>query len=319
MRMLQNIVLLLIMLSFPVRSAQRAPENLTLLSSVRVRGSEVFLSDIVKEDIGSDLDRFVTISPGWLSRKTIQANFVRNLIRGTGRKLTGAGKVMIIRDVINRSGEIRARIEEIISAELAGSRWKNRCKSLDFRLVDFPEEIIVPSGDFTVECSLPGQIHGPRNISFTVKGRDRFKRRYSVKADFALTVDCPVAVRNIRKGEKIRAGDITWVEKNLADCYREPASRNSGLPGLQTGRFIRKGELIPADALERIPEIKEGDEVEIVLQRGSLTVKVVGRSLEDGHRGERIMVRNRANGKIEKYCVVDRGRVSPDRLEVGSE
>jgi flagella basal body P-ring formation protein FlgA len=317
MKSARIIMIFLLLAAVRVPAAAGAKE-LTLRSSARVKGSEVFLSDIVEEGIGGDEDIFVAVSPGWLSSRKLRADFVRNIIRKKDYTLAGAEAVVISRDVANRSVEIRARLEEGISGKLAASRWKERCKSLDFDLIDFPEEIIIPAGDFEMECRLPGQLHGPRNVSFTVKGQNRFRRRYSVKVEFMMTVDCPVAIRSIRSGQRINPDDITWVEKNLAECYREPASRQTGLVALQASRLIPEGEVIPLDALERIPQIREGDDVEIVLTRGSLTVKVNGRSLEDGYRGERIMIRNGANGKIEKYCVIGRGKVSPGRMEVGN-
>jgi flagella basal body P-ring formation protein FlgA len=313
-----RILLLISVVASSGAAAGEDDKQLTLLSSARIRGSRVFLSDVVKEDLSRDEKIFVAVSPGWLSQKVIRAGFIRNLLKNKDIRLTGAECVTIRREVQNRSAEVRERVERIISQKLAASRWHHRCKSLDFRLIDFPEELVIPTGRFNVECSLPRQLHGPRNVSFTVEGRDRFKRRYSVKTDFMMMVECPVALRSIRRGEKIEQSDITWIEKNLADCYREPASRRDGIADLQASRLITEGEIIGTDALQRVPLITQGDEVEIVLSRGSLTVRVTGRSLENGYRGDRIMIRNGANGKIEKYCVIDRGKVSPERLEVGS-
>ncbi|MCD6379225.1 flagellar basal body P-ring formation protein FlgA [bacterium] len=208
--------------------------------------------------------------------------------------------------------DIMALLRQSIKKELAFSKWNKGSKSLDFEFYNIPKKLDVPRGDFNIKCELPPYINGLRNVSFTINQGDWSSRRYSIGCRFHLDIKCPVATGKIKKGKRIDVGDIDWVDKDLAECYRQPATLDTDIYRLRARRFIRAGEMIPLDALESIPEVKRGERVVIEVKRGALKISAVGKSLEDGWIGDRVMIRNKTNGKIQKYCVISVGKVSTE-------
>ncbi|MDX2151321.1 MAG: flagellar basal body P-ring formation chaperone FlgA [Bryobacteraceae bacterium] len=75
-------------------------------------------------------------------------------------------------------------------------------------------------------------------------------------------------------------------------------------------RSLRAGDAIQPAHLAKVPEVKRGDEVDVVAREGKAEVRIRGTASGNGSAGETVMVRNPVSGKSFAARVEGRGRVS---------
>ncbi|MBU8922187.1 MAG: flagellar basal body P-ring formation chaperone FlgA [Bacteroidales bacterium] len=283
----------------------------TLREEVEMDHSVVRLSDVVHEDIGDMKDVVLMETLPWGATKGLSRNFILNRTRSLDIELNGPVRVVLTRKMAERSAEIQKVLHARLAELFAGSKLGASVERLEIEFRNFPSRLMVPDGDYSLECRFPGNISGYRVISFTIRADDGYKRRFSTGCLFHVPVDCAVALRAIGRQEIVAREDIEWVEKDLASCYEMPVTRERDIYGMRVDRYVRCGDLIALSAMERVPDVAKGSAVLVEVSRGLMVVSANGISLEDGWMGDNILVRNKASGKIDKYRVIARGKVVP--------
>jgi len=77
------------------------------------------------------------------------------------------------------------------------------------------------------------------------------------------------------------------------------------LLGLRVSRIVRAGEVITENLVETVPVIMRGNRVEIVVQKGTLQIKMPGIAREDGRLGDIIKVKSPETRKILRGKVIN--------------
>ena len=296
---------------FATTSFVRAGTVLTLKEEVRVYGSSVMLSDIVKEKISKETDRFVVSSPPWGSKKFITKNFIKTRLPRGVYELGGPSKVILERPLQDRTEEVLRKLNSMIVTGLSERFRDVSVDSITVEFVRVPDEIELPPGDFKLDVILPGGIFGYSVVNFELRGMGGYKKRLSVGCRFHIDALCAVSLDELKKGERISEDDVAWRRVDLAGCYEMPVVKGADIIGMRARRLVPAKSVIPASAVERFPDILRGNEVSIEISRGSMRISARGRSLEDGYIGEKILVKNLVNNRIEKYEVVAPGIVAP--------
>jgi len=293
------------------RAARTVPGTLTLKGEVRVYRGSVMLSDLVEETVDDGMDRFIVSSPPWGSTKYITKNFIRTRLPKAAYVLKGPGKVLVERPLKDRSEEVLGRLEHVIAEELSKRFEHVSVDSVRVEFVRVPEEMELPPGGFELNVRLPGSIYGYSVVNFDLRGQGDYSRHLAVGCRFHINAVCAVSSREIKKGERITEDDVKWKKVDLSNCYEKPLIKGGMLIGMRAKRLVPRGSVIPASAVERFPDILKGSEVSIEISKGSMRISARGRSLQDGYIGEKVLVKNLVNNRIEKYEVVAPGIVSP--------
>ncbi|MBN1164363.1 MAG: flagellar basal body P-ring formation protein FlgA [Candidatus Krumholzibacteriota bacterium] len=307
--------LLIIVLGGRGGEASSGARNLTLRSSIETGDEVIRLAHLVLEPLGEDENIIILESPPWGSQKILTANFIRQRIKRLGVQLGGARRVVVTRKVWERSEEVRSLLVEQLKRKLEETPWCRSAHSFRLELINFPSSLKLPPGEITLECFFPRKISGYRVVSFVIQGADAYKRRFSTGCRFHLLTECAVARRDIDRNKRITDEDIEWVKTDIAECYETPVTEREDIIGMRSEKYIKSGNVIALKALERVPDIKKGDPVSLEVAKGCLLVSARGTALEDGWKGDRILVRNQASGKIEKHVVLEKGKVSPAARE----
>jgi len=308
------IFLVVIALSgLPLLAEGKTGARLTLKDKVCIYKPTIMLSDLVKERIDKDQDRLIVSSPPWGSRKVITRNFILTRIPRDEFIVNGPEKIVVERPLIDRTDEVLNRLGRLIKEEVAKMFADMASDSITVEFERAPEEILLPPGEFDLNYRLPHKMLGYNVVNFEVSTGTGFRRHLAVGCRFHIPVVCAVSKRGIVKGERILGNDIVWKKIDLANCIEHPIINNRDVVDMRARRFIPEGVVIPRSAVEKYPIVLKGSEVSIDISKGNLHVSARGRSLEDGNLGDRILVKNLINNKIEKYQVVGPGRVSPYR------
>ncbi len=297
----------------PLLAEGKASLTLTLKDKVCIYRPTIMLSDLVKERIDKDQDRLIVSSPTWGSKKVITRNFILTRIPRGKFLINGPEKIVVERPLIDRTDEVLNKLGRIIREEVANLFADIAYDSITVEFERAPEEVQLPPGSFDLSYRLPGKLLGYTVVNFEVSTSAGFRRHLAAGCRFHIPVVCAVSKRKIVKGERISESDIVWKKIDLANCTEHPIINDKDVIDMRARRFIPEGVVIPRSAVERYPIVLKGSEVSIDISKGTLRVSARGRSLEDGNLGDRVLVKNLVNNKIEKYQVVGPGRVSPYR------
>ncbi|WP_291321898.1 flagellar basal body P-ring formation chaperone FlgA [Desulfonatronospira sp.] len=200
-------------------------------------------------------------------------------------------------------------LEDIVR-DYIGPRVNSLGERIVFRDFRLPSPIFLESPYEEVEIETvrdPGP--GRNSLRFVVRdGHGQVVRRHTgnVFVDVWVTVAC--ADRPLNRGDIIEPGDVRFEEKNLAYVRREVWNGQSGPWRIRSS--IGQGQPIYKRSLEPVPMVSRGSRVDMVYEGNHLTLVVPGKVLEDGQRGDRIMVRNMQSNKEVRATVESSGRVS---------
>ncbi|MCA1742460.1 MAG: flagellar basal body P-ring formation chaperone FlgA [Desulfovibrionales bacterium] len=127
----------------------------------------------------------------------------------------------------------------------------------------------------------------------------------NVFADVWVTVAC--ASRPLNRGDIVNPGDVTFERKNLAYLKDDVWDGRTGPWRIRSS--VGQGQPILMRVLEGVPVVSRGDQVSLVYQGQHVTLSVPVEVLEDGQKGDSIMVRNMRSRKEIVGFVQDGGTV----------
>jgi len=109
------------------------------------------------------------------------------------------------------------------------------------------------------------------------------------------------------RGQTLEADDVTLSEVDVSAVRKAYFTRIEDVVGLRSKRAIASGKTLHAGLLQRAKWVKRGNQVEIVAIGDGLQVRMMGKALADGGRGERIKVKNLASGRVITGTVAGTG------------
>ncbi len=156
----------------------------------------------------------------------------------------------------------------------------------------------------TLSDPLPGRISLRINI---IDAHGSVSRRLTgnVFADVWATVAC--AARPLNRGDIVNPGDVRFEKKNLAYLRDEVWEGRTGPWRVRSS--IGQGQPILKRALDAVPVISRGDMATLIYQGSLVTLSVPVQVLEDGQKGDTVMVRNLSSRKEISGTVQDSGTV----------
>lgn len=130
-----------------------------------------------------------------------------------------------------------------------------------------------------------------------------------VPVQIALPADVVVTTRPLKRGETLTASDLTVARQDLATLHRDYYLTADRLVGQRVRRNLGRGDLVTPAAVEADKLVKRGAEVTILAADPKFQVRMQGKALANGARGERIKVRNISSEREITATVVGRGLV----------
>lgn len=192
-------------------------------------------------------------------------------------------------DPLSWPAAIAARARGLVAA-----RWgaDSSAVVLEWGAVDAPW---TPEG--TVPLSLSGTGRGgwwTLHLHAEEEGRDDF----AVRIRAGVAVPTPVASRRLQRETVLEVSDIQWTEIPVWGPPGEISERVVE-PGWVTRRLVRKGEVLAPPTVDRPVLVEGGHDVEILWERGSVSLKLRGRAVQSGAMGERVWVRTESGQRLQ--------------------
>lgn len=192
-----------------------------------------------------------------------------------------------------------------LEAQVAGGRDRTeiRMGSLDRRLrlarCDAPLEGFLPPG---------GRLQGNTSVGVRCTGSRPWK--LYVPARIARFREVAVASGYIGRGTRITGDQVTLAERNVTDWNRGFITEAGQAVGKTAKRDVREGQIIDPRALTRPTLIRRGEQVTIITKTSAIEVRMKGKALSNGARGELIRVENTKSQRIIEGEVTARGFVT---------
>ena len=137
----------------------------------------------------------------------------------------------------------------------------------------------------------------PGTSGLTLRFQDSSGRIRPVNVRLTWTQNAVIASRNIKKGDRITAGNVITrpVKITRPGMY---ASSPAEITGFTVNRNIKQGEPIPLRDITSSSVVKRGRQVKIVARLGGVRVTADGVLLEDGKPGDWVKVRRADDRRV---------------------
>lgn len=204
---------------------------------------------------------------------------------------------------------IRATARTFMLSQIRGSTHRKvavQAGALDSRLR-------LPACPVSLQAFLPP---GGRTIgNATVGVRCTAGKPWSLYVPVRVSVHDRVAVasRALARGQVISAADLTWREHDIARLPFGYIADPKGAIGKVLKRAVGAGKVLTPALLSAPLMVRRGQTVTLVAGGDALAVRMAGRALMDGSRGDLVRVRNTHSDHVVQGIVV-----APGQVRVGS-
>ncbi len=150
-----------------------------------------------------------------------------------------------------------------------------------------------PAGNTTVGVRCPDE--GGWNIYLSVK----------------IDVFSPVLVARqpLARGSRVRASDLEYRERNLANLNYGYYTDIDAVDGMVVKRMVSAADVITPQIVEAPKLVRRGEQVIVVAESGNLSIRSSGKALSDGKSGDVVRVEAAGSRRIVDGIVVSQGVV----------
>lgn len=144
---------------------------------------------------------------------------------------------------------------------------------------------------------------GLKKLRVTVKQDDlpvNFRRTYDITPHFDIFAKVFAVRKPVTKGEGIQEEDLQIITENFSRWHdlQNTVTSIDSLQGMTIRRSIGSGTILRHIDFNKDYLVKKGSAVELISKRGSLEVRVKGKALESGSRGDLLKFQNAFSRKI---------------------
>jgi flagella basal body P-ring formation protein FlgA len=151
----------------------------------------------------------------------------------------------------------------------------------------------------------------PRLGSMSVKVRCAEPSPWSlyVQATVLATLEVPVLVRSVGRGERIVRSDLELVQREIGTRPGTLILDPARIVGLEARRDLPAGSTLQQGQLAAPLLVERGQTVTLVAGSAGLEVRMQGRALDSGAAGDRLRVTNLSSGRAVEGVVAEDGTV----------
>jgi flagella basal body P-ring formation protein FlgA len=178
---------------------------------------------------------------------------------------------------------------------------------LEIRVTYEGNQILLPQGNVTFDCKLPGRKRRIGRVHFLclLKMAGETKKRLRLFADVKVAYDVYRPIRSLKMGHVLQPADVELTQLKSDHVLRNIISDEADIMGHRLIRNLEEGETILAHMVRKIPLVKNGDRILIIANKGSLHVTAPGVARQNGFKNDTVRVENLQSRKIILGTVID--------------
>ena len=180
--------------------------------------------------------------------------------------------------------------------------------------IGYQGEMKLPAGRVSFEVIAPERWEGYGNasVALIVRVDDQVKRNITVLVEVEALAEMVVATRTLERGEVLTASDLVLARRDLSQVQGRFLKSTEDAVGLRVKSAIRANSPVRGDYLERVPIVKSGQMVTILVENEVVRITASGRAKGSGALGDSIMVQNLSSQKDVAARVLDATTVRVD-------
>jgi flagella basal body P-ring formation protein FlgA len=124
-----------------------------------------------------------------------------------------------------------------------------------------------------------------------------------------VTTGICVAKGDIQRGTVLTAGDIEIMTKNITSLASGLFTKIEDLIGSKTVVTLNAGTVIQKRMICRVPDVTNGDNIQIIFNKGRIRCSVTGTARESGSTGDKIWVQNSETKQLLRVKIISKGIV----------
>ena len=178
---------------------------------------------------------------------------------------------------------------------------------LEIKVIYNGKKILVPQGNMTFDCKLPGRKRRIGRVHFLclIKVSGDIKKRLRLYADVKVAYNVYRPIQSLKRGHVLQPGDVELTRLKSDHVLRNIISDETDIVGHRLIRNLEEGEIILAHMVQKIPLVKNGDRILIIAKKGSLRVTAPGVVRQNGFKNDTVRVENMHSRKIILGTVID--------------
>lgn len=208
-----------------------------------------------------------------------------------------------------KGDELRSLVEDHLRAKAENVGLEARVKKMDA-----VKDLTLPDGKVSYEVITPPgwEGYGPTSVTLLVRVEERVVRNLSIRADVEAFAPVVVASRQIEAGDILGASDVELQKRDLSSLPAKVGRRVDDVVGKKVRVAVRAGGPVRLDQTEKVPVVKSGQTVTIIVENDAMRLTATGRAAGSGAVGDTIHVQNLASQKIVSGRILDASTVLVD-------
>lgn len=182
-------------------------------------------------------------------------------------------------------------------------------KNIQVRVTSLNNQLQVPQCGKALQVNMAPGTKLLGNSSFSINCASPQKWKIHVAANIDGEVDALVALHPIPRGTTIQNESIEFVKRRYSQLNHGYYDSVKFLRNMEAKRNIRAGQVLTPGIVKAQKLVLRGQHITIVAQTSGLNLRVKGKALMDGHKGQTIKVKNLSSKKLIYARVISAGMV----------
>lgn len=206
-----------------------------------------------------------------------------------------------------------ARVKEAI-AEFVRQKTDGLGMDTTLRRIGYQGDLKLPAGEVSFDVVAPDRWEGwgRTNLALVVRVNDRVERNLSIPVEVEALAETVVVLRALERGDVISPDDITVQRRDLSSLTGRVYRSADQVIGKRARVPVRANMPLRGDQLEKVPLVKSGQLVTIIVENQAMRLTATGKARGNGAEGDIVMVQNLGSLKEVPARVVDSGLVQVD-------
>jgi len=310
----RRIILVLAVLAALVGTA--SAWSLDLADSVSVRPGNIRVADLCRSPVPESAGAVVVVPggrPGFNCEVTRQTILRRLVMAGLaeGVSLQGSARCQVsVNGEALAATELEERIRQVVLPNIppviegAPATWLE---------IKAPRVNFATDGHWQVVWPEPRELQPGRQLATMQLISEHTRQYISVALVAHVFAQTPQVVAPLNRGQMIAAEHLGWVWTDLAQVDADVVTDPRALQNMLLTRDLMPGQPLRHRDLESRPLVRRGQQVDLVVQRGSVSAVLRAVCRQDGRQGQMVSVMNPLTKRPVLACVSALGVVTMGR------
>lgn len=206
-----------------------------------------------------------------------------------------------------------ARVKDAVT-EFVRQKTEGLGMETTLRRIGFQSDLKLPPGEVSFEVAAPNRWEGwgKANLALIVRVNGRVERNLTIPVEVEAFADTVVVLRALERGDVIGPDDVTVQRRDLSSLSGRVYQSVEEVVGKRARMPVRANMPLRGEQLEKIPLVKSGQLVTIVIENQAMRLTATGKARGNGAEGDIVKVQNLGSLKEVPARVIDSGTVQVD-------